>query len=171
VRRGAAGSRRHALAIGTLALVALLAPREAAASTEPQDSVKSPPTALMRTRLYFGMWSTHLRDLNGGLDGTALIGVALRGFYGATFINSFGDRAVAAGIQRGVTSPGRGALTTALGYRVGLITGYDERFFGIGDKAPALPFAQLVGSLDYRNLGVELAYAGIVASVVLNWRI
>jgi hypothetical protein len=117
------------------------------------------------------MWSTHLRDLNGGLDGNALLGFAYRGFYGATFVNSFGDRAVAAGIQRGVTAPGTGTLTTALGYRAGLITGYDERFFGIGDKAPALPFAQLVGSLDYRNLGVELAYAGIVASVAVNWRL
>jgi hypothetical protein len=117
------------------------------------------------------MWSTHFRDLGGGVTGNSLLGVAFRGYYAATFINSFGDRAVAAGIQRTFTAPRDGAFTKALGYRAGLVTGYDERFFGIGDKVPALPFAQLVGSVDYRNLGVELGYAGIVGSLVVNWRL
>lgn len=69
-------------------------------------------------------------------------------------------------------SPARSStLTTAVGYRAGFITGYDERFFGIGDKLPVLPFAQFVAGINVRNLGIELAYAGIVASVSLNWRL
>jgi hypothetical protein len=117
------------------------------------------------------MWSTHIRDIDEGLSANSLIGLAWRGYFGVTFINSFGDRSVAVGLQR-TFSPAREApVTAALGYRMGLITGYDERFFGIGDKLPALPFAQLMGTIDFRSFGVELNYSGIVASFVLNWRL
>lgn len=162
----------RAAAISWLSLAILATAHEPvrAASNEPTDSVRARPSA-MQTRIYFGMWSTHLRDINRGLGGNSLIGLAYRGYYGATFINSFGDRAITAGLQRSF-SPGRtSALATAVGYRAGLITGYDERFFGIGDKVPALPFVQIVGSLDWHKLGVELAYAGIVASVAMNMRL
>jgi len=136
----------------------------------PGDSTEARSPA-MRTRIYVGMWSTHLRDINEGLDGNSLIGFAYRGFFGATFINSFGDRAVCLGLQRDFTPAADGVLTTGIGYRLGLITGYDERFFGIGDNVPVIPFIQLVGVVDYRNLGVELAYAGIVASLTLSVRL
>jgi hypothetical protein len=129
------------------------------------DSLKP---AAMRTRLYLGMWSTHLRHLDEGVDGNSLLGIAYRGYFGATFINSWGDRALAAGVQRSFTRPQRGPLTTALGYRAGLVTGYDERFLSLAGKTPVLPFAQVVGSLDYRRIGVEVAYAGIVVSVTAN---
>jgi hypothetical protein len=151
----------------TLLVLALVA---APAAAEPADSASARPAA-ERTRLYLGMWSAHVRDLGRGVDGNGLLGIAWRGYYAATFINSYGDRAVAAGIQRSFTAPRDGAFTKALGYRAGLVTGYDERFFGVGDKVPALPFAQLVGSVDYHNVGVELAYAGVVGSLVVNWRL
>ena len=128
-------------------------------------------SAAMQTRVYVGMWSTHLRDIGRGLGANSLIGFAFRGFFGGTFINSFGDRSVALGMQRSFTSPRSGAMTTALGYRLGVITGYDERFFGIGDKLPALPFAQLVARLDIRNVGIEATYSGIVASIMLSCRL
>jgi len=160
-------SRTFALAIFAAALGAK--PAEAR-QTEPADSGRARPAA-MRTRVYLGMWSTHIRDLNRGLGPNSLVGLAYRGFFGATFINSFGNRSVSVGLQRNFTAPRDGAVTTALGYRAGIITGYDERFFGIGDKLPALPFAQFVAAVDVRNLGIEMAYAGLVASVVLNWRL
>jgi hypothetical protein len=122
------------------------------------------------TRVFFGMWSTHLDDIGEGLSSNYLIGLAWRGYFGVTFINSFGDRSFAVGLQRSF-SPGRDRpVTAALGYRAGLITGYDERFFGIGDKLPALPFAQLMGTLNFGRFGIELNYSGIVAAFVLNWR-
>lgn len=127
--------------------------------------------AAMQTRVYLAMWTTHLRDLTGGLLPNSLIGFAYRGYYAGTFINSYGDRAVVAGMQRSFSTPRSGSLTTAIGYRAGVLTGYDERFLGIGDKIPALPFFQLVGTVDYRRVGVELAYSGIVASVIVNLRL
>lgn len=111
-----------------------------------------------------------MRDLDRGLQSNSLVGLAYRGYFGATFINSFGDRAVSLGIQRDFTPPRRGSLSTALGYRVGVLTGYDERFFGIGDKFPVIPFFQVVGGVDYRNLGIEVGYAGVVASVMGSLR-
>jgi hypothetical protein len=137
---------------------------------ERADSI-SQRTAALRTRIYFGMWSTHILDINRGLGANSLIAVAWRGWFGGTFINSFGDRAVAIGLQRSFTPARTGAITTALGYRAGIVSGYDRRFFGIGQMSPLLPFAQLTGSLDCRNLGLELAYTGIVASVMLNVRL
>jgi hypothetical protein len=167
-------ARRSCSILTTLTIAASLAAAAAqpadAGSIEAGDSVEARPAA-MRTRVYVGMWSTHLRDLNRGLGANSLIGLAYRGFFGATFVNSYGNRAVSVGLQRSFSAPKDGAVTTALGYRVGIITGYDDRFLGIGDKLPALPFAQLVAGMDIRNVGVELAYAGIVASVTLNWRL
>jgi hypothetical protein len=44
-------------------------------------------------RLYVGMWTLHFRELERGLDNNWALGVAWSGIYGATFINSFGNRA------------------------------------------------------------------------------
>jgi hypothetical protein len=147
---------------------AVVAPRPLVG--EPADSVQPIPSA-MRTRVYMGMWSTHLRDINRGLGNNSLLGLSYRGYFAATFINSYGDRAVSAGIQRNFSPHANGFVKSALGYRVGLLSGYDERFFGIGDKLPVIPFVQLVGNVDWRNLGVEFGYAGIVASVLFNLRL
>ena len=169
--RFSAWLHRLALLTAWCVLATLVAGAEpvSAARLEPGDTTSM--RWAMRTRLYFGMWSTHIRDLGRGLDANALVGIAYRGFFGATFINSYGDRSVCLGVQRSFSPPRSGFLTTSLGYRLGVITGYDERFFGIGDKMPALPFVQLVGAVDVRNLGMELGYAGIVASLSLNWRL
>ncbi|MGH7574383.1 MAG: hypothetical protein ACREM1_04535 [Longimicrobiales bacterium] len=163
--------RRFAVARTSLILLAFILPaaRTAASSPTTNDSTDAKPAA-MQTRLYFGMWSTHLRDLNHGMASNSMVGFAFRGFYGATFINSFGDRAVAGGLQRSFSPPRVGNITTWLGYRVGLITGYDERLFGIGDKLPVVPFAQFTAGIDVRNFGIELGYAGVVASVMMSYR-
>jgi hypothetical protein len=162
-----------ALAVATASAAAGPAaaePQAAAAPLAAKDTTEQARSA-ERTRIYLGMWSTHIRDIAEGMSPNSLIGLAWRGYFGATFINSFGDRSVAVGLQRNFSPSGQSAVTTALGYRFGLVTGYDDRFFGIGHMVPALPFAQLVGTIDFRSLGLELNYSGIVASFVLNWRI
>lgn len=123
------------------------------------------------TRVYVGMWTSHVREPQRGLDANSLIGMAYRGFYGATFVNSYGDRAYAAGVQRSTTPSRRAALKTAIGYRAGLVTGYDERFLPLAARVPAVPFVQVVGSVDHGRLGAELAYAGLVASVLISCRL
>jgi hypothetical protein len=156
--------------LGVAAAPVTAEPQAAAVPQVVNDTTEQTRSA-ERTRIYLGMWSTHIRDIAEGMSPNSLIGLAWRGYFGATFINSFGDRSVAVGLQRNFSPSGRSAVTTALGYRFGLVTGYDDRFFGIGHMVPALPFAQLVGTIDFRSLGLELNYSGIVASFVLNWRI
>lgn len=126
----------------------------------------------METRLYVGMWTSHLRNLRRGVEANSLLGIAYRGFYGATFINSFGDRAIAAGVQRTLVPANLDSSPSAtLGYRAGFVTGYDERFIAIAGKTPVLPFVQLVGMLQHQRLGVEVAYSGVVASLMLSCRL
>lgn len=153
----------HSVCVMAVFCLLLVAPRTAWAQGEAEH--QSGPS-----RLYVGMWTTHLRELDRGVDSNHLVGVLFRGFYGATFINSFGDRAVTAGIQR-VLTPRPWTDGLALGYRAGLITGYDERFLSIAGWAPVIPFAQLIGSLDRGRVGVELAYAGVVASLATSIRL
>jgi hypothetical protein len=151
--------------------LSLCAAQAGAAERSPQADSAKPPRVAMRTRVFTGMWSTHLRDAKDGLQKNSLIGLAYHGYYAATFINSFGDRALTAGLQRSFSDAGLGPLCKSLGYRAGLITGYDQRFFGIGDKLPVIPFVQLTGHVDYRNAGLEIAYAGVVASLIVSFRL
>jgi hypothetical protein len=45
-----------------------------------------------------------------------------------------------------------------VGYRVGLVTGYDERLFALANYTPVLPFAGLLVSADIGPLGIESVY-------------
>ena len=140
------------------------------ASSSVSSDLDSEKADALPTRIYVGMWTSHLRRLHDGLDANSLIGVSHRGFFGATFINSYGNRAISAGIRRDLTPAREGSLTTVFGYRIGLVTGYDERFLGLASKIPAIPFVQFVGSVDYRHVGIEFSYAGLVTSIATNWR-
>lgn len=136
--------------------------------THPAISTASHPASAFR--LYMGMWSSHVRGSVGRFEGNGLLGIAARGFYGATFINSFGSRAFAGGIQRGLAGGGEGHFVPSLSYRFGLVTGYDDEFMRGASRVPALPFGQLVGTVDLPRVGAELAYAGLVTSLIVSWR-
>jgi hypothetical protein len=121
-------------------------------------------------RLYVGMVTLHFRELDRGLDNNSIIGVSLGRFYGATLINSFGKRAYTAGVQGAFTQRATGPVTLGFGYRAGLITGYDERFISLAGKTPVLPLLQPLATVDAKRVGMELSYAGVVASAALNVR-
>jgi len=121
-------------------------------------------------RIHIGMWSTHVFDISRGLANNWLVGVSWRGFYGGTFVNSFGNRSFAGGIYRTVIHGEDGPVVPALGYRVGVVTGYDERFMPLAGKMPALPMVQVVGDLEMGRMGLELAWAGLVASMAPKMR-
>jgi hypothetical protein len=117
-------------------------------------------------RIYVGMWSTHLRDIGRGLRQNWLVAAGWRGWYGGTFINSFGDRSFVAGIERTVARGSGGPVIPGVGYRLGIVTGYDERFIGIAGRVPALPMAQVTGEVAVGPTAVEVGWAGLVASLV-----
>jgi hypothetical protein len=120
-------------------------------------------------RLYLGMWTIHFRDLERGVDDNQALGLAWGALYGATFVNSYGNRAYTAGVQGPIVG-WQGRLSLGLGYRAGVISGYDERFLPLAEKTPLIPFLQPRLTLDTRRGGVELSYSGVIASAALSMR-
>lgn len=125
----------------------------------------SPPSASYGVRLHVGMWTTHLDDLGRGFDANWLVALGWRGMYGGTFVNSFGDRAFALGVERPLLRRDEGSLAHGLGYRLGLVTGYDERLIGLAGRTPILPVLQLMGDVSAGRTGVEVAWTGKVATM------
>jgi hypothetical protein len=160
------------LALGTHGSAAGCSPDVAPSATQYVAFSESDPVQpALRTRIYVGMWTSHVRDPARGVDANSLLGVAWRGWFGGTFINSYGDRAVSAGLQRNFTRTADKSLTASVGYRAGVVTGYDERFLPLAERTPVMPFAQLIGAIDHRKIGAELAYAGLTASVIVSWKL
>jgi hypothetical protein len=60
-------------------------------------------------------------------------------------------------------------VSVRLGYRAGLVTGYDERLFPLAGATPVLPLLQPLIAFDANRWGLELSYAGVIASV--GWSI
>ncbi|HUE96197.1 MAG TPA: hypothetical protein VMN39_06035 [Longimicrobiaceae bacterium] len=116
-------------------------------------------------RLHIGMWTSHLGNVSKGLDANWLVAMGWRGLYGGTFVNSFGRRAFAVGIERPLVRDDGGGVNTGLGYRFGLVTGYDERLIGLAAKTPVLPALQVMGDVAVGRTGLELAWAGKVATM------
>jgi hypothetical protein len=157
-----------------LALLLAILPTSAAARSHPgtrgdfdNGTAEGGPD---EARIYVGMWTAHLRDLRRGFDNNWLVGVVWRGYYAGTFVNSYRRRAFTAGIQGAIVRGENGAIVPGVGYRLGLVTGYDGRFSAIATKTPVLPVAQLLGDVQVGPTGVELGWAGLVASLGPKFR-
>ncbi len=112
------------------------------------------------TAIYPGMVTFHLepgsRDDNWN---NQLIAGTYKGYFAGTFINSFDDRAYAAGIQRvWATQKISDTVTNRVGYRVGLVTGYDERMVPIAAHTPVLPFPQIIDDITWKHIGLEFSW-------------
>lgn len=112
------------------------------------------------TAIYPGMFTFHLepgsRDDNWN---NQLIAGTYKGFFAGTFINSFYDRGYAAGIQRmWDTEQLSDNVKNSVGYRVGLVSGYDERLAPIAAKTPVLPFPQVIDDITWKHVGIELSW-------------
>lgn len=152
--------RTYALLLAIVCAAPAPADAQAPAQSPPSDG--SSPYGV---RIHVGMWTTHLGHLGRGVDANWLLALGWRGLYGGTFINSFGNRAFAAGIERPLVRSGEGSVVTGLGYRMGLVTGYDERLTSLAGKIPVFPALQLTGDVGVGPTGLELAWAGKVATV------
>lgn len=117
--------------------------------------------------LYLGMFTFHL-DPNSRDDNwnNQLIAGTYDGFFAGTFINSFYDRGYALGIQR---MWGKQQLSEYVsnspGYRLGLVTGYDERMMDLAAHTPVLPFPQIIDDIVIGDhVGIELSWSVVVVS-------
>src|SRR5262245_4653818 len=75
-------------------LSAPVAAQETSAPASPVPTAEdAPPRTDRALHLYVAMWTSHLKGHVLHLQNNWAIGISDRGFYGATFINSFGRRA------------------------------------------------------------------------------
>jgi len=111
------------------------------------------------------MWTTHLANPRRGIDSNWLVAVGWRGLYGGTFVNSYGGRSFAAGIERSVSRRDGDGWSRGVGYRLGIVSGYDERLLPLAARTPVLPALQVMGDVGRGRTGLELAWAGKVATL------
>jgi hypothetical protein len=122
------------------------------------------------SRMYLAMWTSHLRLNPLAFDNNWAFGLSYRGFFGATFLNSYGRRAFTAGWQRTLVSGSRPGLGIASGVRLGLISGYDDRLMPLAGKTPVLPLIQPFVVVDVGHVGLDVSYTFVVVSLALSYR-
>jgi hypothetical protein len=151
-------------------VLAQTAPTAEAASVSPTDQEPRAAAPHHDRRVYFGMWTMHLRQDVLALDNNWAVGLTWRGFFGATFMNSFGRRAFTGGLQRRLLTNGGHPIAASLGYRLGFVTGYDGRFMRLARKTPVLPLVQPFVTIDVQHIGFEVSYSFVVVSAALSLR-
>lgn len=128
-------------------------------------------TPSSQTHIYVGLWTTHLNAKRLHIDSNnPMIGITKGPVFATTFVNSFGKRAYAAGFQHAVLASSRGNAAASLGFRLGAISGYDERFLKFAADTPVLPMFSVYTLIEERHLGVELSWTMVVASAALCFK-
>jgi hypothetical protein len=115
-------------------------------------------------RLYLGIWALHLKRTEDGLSAHHLVGATWRGFYLATFVNTHERRTWSAGIGRNLVALNGSEGSLQLGYRAGLLAGYDRQLMEIAEKWPAIPAAQITADARYRRFGMQAGWSWIVVT-------
>ena len=112
-----------------------------------------------RRRAIFGLWSLHpFEPQFPEVEWTRGFGFAFSQWFGATFVNSYDERSFIAGLERYWGRVDREPVSLGIGYRLGLVTGYDERLVSWAEDLPVLPFGGIVGWVDVGPLGVDVFY-------------
>lgn len=110
-----------------------------------------------RNSIYLGMWSYHFWGDSDYRTDNQLIGGVYRGCYAGTFINSHDDRTTSIGWQRDFYTRTREDFRLDVGYRFGIMHGYDE--FSIGNSK-LFPLLQFYADVAYKQVGVQFTWVG-----------
>ena len=112
------------------------------------------------SRLHLGLWSKHFSEEKRN-NRNELIGFNYHSFTVATLVNSYYKRAYTVGFERyWMLYPLPDDFQYELGYRLGLISGYQGHdVIGIRSlkNSPIIPYVQLFTGLNWHHLGVELS--------------
>lgn len=100
--------------------------------------------ASRRRRWIPGLWGMHFFDRQSlELFWTRGGGVQVDSWFAAAFVNSYDALSLTAGLERDWLDAQVAGLGVGVGYRVGLLTGYDGQLIELADKTPVLPYAGL----------------------------
>lgn len=114
------------------------------------------------------MTTVHVYSLDEGFANNWAFGAIGNGFFGATFITTHGPRGWAAGFERAWAEGSWGPVRTMVGFRGGLVYGYDRRLGWVADKVPILPYGQPVLLARAGPVTVDLTYTWVVTSFTLG---
>jgi hypothetical protein len=119
-----------------------------------------------RRRLIPGLWGVHFFDrqplqpfwTRGG-------GIQYSGWFGGAFLNSYDRLSLIGGLEREWLTLGTSVVDLGVGYRAGLLTGYDRQLFNLADKLPILPFVGLDVWLQTGPIALDVFYVYRALSV------
>lgn len=162
---------RSLLTLSTLVCLAATAPDPLFAQGEADDepsarrwfnlgSLPSP-----ERRVLWGMWTTHLNRPDDGWQNDQVLAVVYRGLYAATFRTTHGPRAYSLGVERMWAKTEEGPVVGMLGFRSGLVYGYDGRLGWMAERYPVLPFVQPVVYARVGPFTTDVTYTWVVISV------
>lgn len=107
----------------------------------------------------FGEDPFHWQTNNG-------LGLQFRGLFAFTCMNSFDKRTYVAGTERVWFEIQGRDLAVMLGFRFGLIRGYDTELLQIAGETPVLPFAGTVALFRLGPVGGEVSWVYQAVSLV-----
>lgn len=124
----------------------------------------------IENRVIWGMWSTHLNRADDPWKNTRALALVYDGLYAATFRTTHGPRAYTVGIERTWATTPRGPVKAMIGYRAGLVYGYDGRLGWAAELTPILPFVQPVAYARMGPFTTDIAYTWVVIAVTVGLR-
>jgi hypothetical protein len=101
-------------------------------------SLWSEPAGQDRAIIY--MSSTHINSTREGWSNDYAFALLYRSLYGGTFRTTHGPRAWTFGLERSWAAVETGPVGAMLGFRTGLMYGYDEELGWLAGDVPVLPF-------------------------------
>lgn len=120
-------------------------------------------------QLYAGMWTYHTHASSREKDNATnyALSYVKKGYFVGVFKNSYYNWSFGAGLQRDVYDKHFASDTQQfkVGYRAGLMTGYDDRLCSYCGDSPVLPFIVPYIDWQYKNFGLESQYAVILATI------
>lgn len=126
-----------------------------------------------RPHVIVGAWALHpFEPQFPELDWSAGFGVKSHQWLFATFVNSYDRRSFIAALERYWWVGDFGDLSVGVGYRAGVITGYDEELIALAGKTPLMPFTGLLLWTDLGPFSIDAfyAYRGITLETGLAFR-
>lgn len=113
-------------------------------------------------RFYVGLWALHLRRTEDGFSSHELVGVSWRGIVAGTFVNTHEGRSWVVALGRSVAQAKGREGGVRLGYRLGLLAGYDEQLMDMAARYPVIPAFQVLADVRYRRVGLQAGWTWIV---------
>ena len=116
-------------------------------------------------RALVGMFTMHVYELEDPPTNNWAFGIIRHGVLAATFITTHGPRGFVTAFERSWWEGTWGPTRTMLGFRAGLVYGYDERLFELAKHTPVLPYGQPVALIRAGPVVLDMTYTWVVFSL------